>query len=841
MPFLLKLAWQDLRASGRSLWVFCACLTLGVTLIAASGGLYQLVNQGLLADTRALLGGDLEVDANQPLSSETLSWMTQNGEVSLVTEVDTMLGTPAGQFARVELQSMDARYPLYGELRLQPDRPLQSLLAKQNGQWGVALDPVLADRLKLSVGDTVLIGNLEMAVRAKVLAQPDRSLNANWRGTPVLLSNDALKASGLIQPGSRIEYDYRVKTSQPAEQWREQFYAQFPQLPWEVRTFADRSQRIAERLAQIASGLLIIGFSTLFIGGLGVFNSIQAYLQNKLKTIATLRAVGLRNGSLATVYLLQVAMLSIGSSLLGAVLGALLAVSGIASVAAEVPLQSSLAAIAIPLLSAIMFGVLTAFCFALPVIGRAVHVSPAALFRGDVGMQQQPPRQWGLLSLGCGGLLAFLVLLSMPDIRFGLGFMTTVATLLLLLDVIVKLIRKLARILDDHPVLNQHFALRLALANLHRPGSALRASLLSLGSALTLLVACTLIVSALLHTLSTTLPEESPALVLYDVLTDQREDVSSAIRAADSFQRLDLAPLVRGRIATINDVPLSEKADLTPQQRQEAARDEHKFSYSANNIDGVNVIDGQWWNESNRGENDLPQVAVEDHEAVQIGLQVGDRISFAIEGRQLDAQVAAIYSQKGVQTRFWFEAIFSDGALDSFIHRYVGAAYMDASDAISSQTRVAATAPNIITVRTAEMVDTAQQILGKASGGLAVVAAVSLLASFLVLVSVMAAGRSRQVYTATVLQVMGTRLSVIRRSLYLEYLVLAIITTLFAVLLGSAIAYPLLNLRMKIPAEGFFWLGSVVAAVISIGALSLGAQYLLRRLQLKPALLLRSE
>jgi hypothetical protein len=61
-------------------------------------------------------------------------------------------------------------------------------------------------------------------------------------------------------------------------------------------TFTGRSERISERLGQVASALLIIGFSTLFIGGLGVFNSIQAYLQGKLATIATLRALGCATG-----------------------------------------------------------------------------------------------------------------------------------------------------------------------------------------------------------------------------------------------------------------------------------------------------------------------------------------------------------------------------------------------------------------------------------------------------------------------------------------------------------------------------------------------------------------
>ena len=93
MSFLLNLAWRDLRASGRSLWVFCACLFLGVALVAATGGLYQLINQSLLADTRALLGGDLEVDSDDPLPEDVLAWMTERGDISLVTELDTMLGT----------------------------------------------------------------------------------------------------------------------------------------------------------------------------------------------------------------------------------------------------------------------------------------------------------------------------------------------------------------------------------------------------------------------------------------------------------------------------------------------------------------------------------------------------------------------------------------------------------------------------------------------------------------------------------------------------------------------------------------------------------------------------
>ncbi|MEX2353662.1 MAG: FtsX-like permease family protein, partial [Gammaproteobacteria bacterium] len=337
MRFLLELAWRDLRSSGPSLWIFCACLTLGVTLVAASGGLFKLISAGLLTDTRILMGGDLEVDSNEPLPENVLEWIGDNGEVSLVTEVDTMIGTDDGSVLRVELQSTDELYPLYGDLVLNPAEALTDLTSYRDGHWGVAIDPILADRMGLSIGDNVYIGSMTMKVRALVLNQPDRNLNADWRGTPVLLADEALQASGLIQPGSRIEYNYRVRTDIDAEAWQERFYQTFPDQTWEVRTFRDRGRRLSERLGQIASGLLIISFSTLFIGGLGVFNSIQTYLQGKLKTIATLRVLGLRNRRLALVYLLQTGILSGGASLLGVIIGGGLALISATVIASHMP------------------------------------------------------------------------------------------------------------------------------------------------------------------------------------------------------------------------------------------------------------------------------------------------------------------------------------------------------------------------------------------------------------------------------------------------------------------------------------------------------------------------
>lgn len=836
MPFLLDLAWRDLRSSGRSLRVFCACLVLGVSLVAASCGLYNLINIGLLADTRVLMGGDLEVETSAPLPDDALEWIGRHGVVSRLTELDTMLGTDSGDFVRVELQTTDARYPLYGQLRLEPALPLAAITAFDGERWGAAIDPVLADTLGIGVGDAIHVGALAMTVRALILHQPDRSLNADWGGAPVLVSEGAVQASGLIVPGSRIDYEYRVRTDVAAETLREQFHAAFPGQTWEVRTFQDRSSRLSERLDQIASGLLIIGFSTLFIGGLGVFNSIRAYLQNKLKTIATLRALGLRNRRLAVVYLLQVGLLSGGASLLGALIGSGLALLGAAAVAERIPMATTLSSLVLPVLMAIGFGLLTAFAFTLPAIGQALSVQPAILFRGDTRSTTRTPRGWWLATLACGIAIVLLVFAAMPDMLFGLGFVLVIATLLVLLDFIVRGLRRLARRLDSQPLLTRRFELRLALANLHRPGTSLRASLLSLGSALTLLVACTLVVASLFRTINSTIPEESPALVLYDIANDEIEPIRDVVAGFPGTTRMDTAPLVRSRIEAVNGRALSELDDLGREQLRDAAQDEYKLSYSANNIDAVTVVEGAWWQEPVSGR---PRLAMEDREANQLGLRVGDVITFAIEGQGLDAEIAVIFSQKGLQTRFWFEGILSDGALAGFVHRHVGAAYMSDDEAIGAQRRIAAIAPGVVTVRTATLLTAARDILGKAAGGLAVVAGVSLAASLLVLTSIMAAGRTRQIYDAIVLHALGTRLAVIKRSLYMEYLLLALVTSVFAVVLGSALALPLLHLRLKLPSGDLLWLGVVTAVVVSVMSLGLGAHYLFRRLRLTPAVLLR--
>lgn len=442
--------------------------------MAATANLYGVIEQSLLADTRALLGGDVELDSGEPLPDDALEWILATGSVSLVREFDTIVSDRDGDgFFRAEILVPDAAYPLYGALELTPDEPRKALTARKENLWGAIIDPLLAERQSLSVGDQIEIGAATFRISGLIQKQPDRSLNANWRGLPIMISDQAVESTGLIRPGSRIDYEYRVRTDQDLDVWLEEFERAFPDTRWDITTFAERSERISERLDQIATGLILIAFTTLFIGGLGVANSIHAYLDEKLGTIATLF--------------------------------------------------------------------------------------------------------W------------------LPSPHLGFLFLLAVILLWALLEGLITGLRRAAKTLEDSDYANRKFARRLALANLHGPDSPLRAILLSLGTALTLVVVCTMMVTTLLRAIETTIPAESPALILYDVFPDQRQPLEAGFETLDSSSKIELLPLVRSRLATINQQPIAELLADNPEARREAMGDEYKLSYLSDNPERLELVEGAWW------------------------------------------------------------------------------------------------------------------------------------------------------------------------------------------------------------------------------------------------------
>ena len=828
---------RDLRGASkvRSLWVFCACLMLGIALIAVCGSLLQVVRDGFEQQERNLFGGDLQVSQRQKISEPQREWLTQNAQVSRILELRTMLGTSEGDFTVVELQSVDNAYPLYGQVRLEPDITLQQAVDKSPASdlWGAAFDPALAEQLGLKVGQKVSIGDLQVELRAVILEQPDRSLRADFRGPPVILDERALEQSGLLSPTSLIDYDYKIRTDTDPVEWREKLTAQFPDASWEVDTVEERGEFIGRRLDQVASVLLLIGFSTLLIGGLGVANSVGAYLQTKLQTLATLQSLGARAPQVASVYIGQITVLATLASTIGALIGSSVAWLVARSLSDRLPIEPTLQTLLLPTLMAIVLGVCTALAFTLPALGRTLSIPTGSLIRGLATDHAEIPKpyKWGTIIISALGVL--LLIWFVPEPLTGAAFVVFILLLLLLLDYIVKLISTSAEKLSHNASLDGMFALRMAVAGLYRPGASLRPMLLSLGTALTLLVASALVIASTQRTLLDTVPDDAPSLVFYDLQKDQVQNFNNAVTDIEGYKTHAIAPLVLGRLTRVNGENL---ADSSVAKRALEANDEHKLSYRLKNIDNTTVDRGEWWPDDYSGP---PLVAMEDREADQLELKPGDKLQFNIMGQNIDVTLAAIYTQARFQTRFWLEAVFTDDVLDPFISRHIGSVALTPNADIAAQSALGENFPNVVTIRTAKVLAATKSILSSASLAMMLIAAVSLSASVLVMASVVAVNRQRQIYEASVLHAMGTRMSDVMKSVVFEYGLLSVVLSLFAMIVGSVLAQIMLSFWLKISSSGSFWTGALVAVVASVLCLFTGALWLLLTLKVTPAVLLK--
>ncbi len=849
---MLAFLWRDLigNRGARPLHLLAISLFLGVLLIAACTGLLALIRDGIAAEERQLFGGDIKLDVREPLDNEILTWISEQGTVSRLTELRTMLGTEDGDFTVIELQSVDANYPLYGTVKLDPPLTIKEATAEH----GAVVDPALAADLSLEVGDTVLVGDIELTVRSIISNQPDRAFSADIRGPPVLVSDATLEASGLISPTSLVDYEYRLRLENTdtdptrgihgdAEAFIDAWRTSFPEDTSEINTVEDRNDRITQRLNEVAAVLLLIAVATLLVGGLGVANGVAAWLHSRREDLATLSAIGARDGWRTKVMIIEVLLVAALASAVAAIAGALIAYFLSRSLAAGLPVSTSPMLLLKPTLVSMAFGTLAALTFAAPNLARSLSTSPAKLLRGDTGEDTRAPlsshAKTVCLILGIACALALIALV--PDKIIGTGFVVSMVLLYFALSALVVAIRKASRRVVHSGKIDKYFATRRALAGLNQPGSPLRPLLLSLGTATTLLVAATVVIVSMIHLLDSTVPARAPALAFYDIQAPDVSAFETTVLNAPGVTDVSTVPLVHGRLTDVNGESLLKRSDSSEALE---ANDEHKLSYRLERIDNVRATEGAFWMPDYTGP---ALVAMEDREADQIDVKVGDTLTFYISGDTVEAELVAIYAQGNFETRFWFEALFSPGVLDNYITRYVGVAYQDATNSdsntaidIEASNAIASEFPSVVTIRTSRGLDSARRILNAAALAVSIVAATSLVASLLVLASVVAANRQRQLKEAAILHAIGSRHSSLMQALGIEYLLLGTVVAVFSTVIGSALGTMVATAWLELPVGPTTWMAATaVSFAIVILCLGAGALWVSRSLSASPATLLR--
>jgi len=211
VPLVLRLATRELRAGLAGFRVFLACIALGVMAIAGVGSFARGLADGLARDGRVILGGDVAFSLiHREANPEERAFLATIGRVSLAATMRAMARVADGRAALVEIKAVDDAYPLYGKAVVEPAVDLTDVLALRDGVYGVAADEALFARLDLKSGARLKVGEAELDVRGVLKTEPDKLAGGIGFGPRLLMSEAALRVTGLLQPGSLVRWHYRV-------------------------------------------------------------------------------------------------------------------------------------------------------------------------------------------------------------------------------------------------------------------------------------------------------------------------------------------------------------------------------------------------------------------------------------------------------------------------------------------------------------------------------------------------------------------------------------------------------------------------------------------------------
>ena len=818
MPLGWRLAWRELRGGLRGFRIFIACLALGVAVIAGVGSLSAAVGAGLRADARAMLGGDVELHLVQrPATTPQRAYLAKDADVSEVAQMRAMARTEDGnERALVELKAVDGAYPLYGAVTLDPPQTLDAAIAERDGHWGAVVAPGLLTRLKLHLGDPVRVGDATFILRAVLTHEPDAATGGFEFGPRLMVAAPALAETGLLAPGALVAYGYRLRLPPGADTsaWVVAVKLAFPAAGWRIREFGNAAPNLERLIGRVTVFMTLVGLTALLVGGVGVGNAVRGYLGGKTATIATLKCLGAPGRLVFTAYLTQILALAAGGIAVGLVLGALTPALAL-PLLSSFPITARLSLYPAPLLLAAVFGLLTTLAFALWPLAAAREVPAASLFRDLVDPAPRWPRRGYVLATAAAALaLAGLGIVTASDRLTAAWFIAGAAGALVAFHLVAAGIVLAARRVGRPRAPR----LRLALANLYRPGAPTAGIVASLGLGLTVLVAITLIERNIDSTIDERLPEQAPSFFFIDIQPDQVAEFDKLVAATPGVTQFARVASLRGRITKINGVPV-EKAVVAPEARW-TIQSERGLTYAATPPRGSRIVAGDWWPADYHGP---PLVSMDADIARGMALKLGDTITVNVLGRDVTATIANLREIDWTSLGINFVLVFSPGMLEAAPQTHIATARTPPGGEAALERAVTDRFPNVSAIAVKDALAALSEIVSAIGTALRATAAITLAAGTLVLAGAVAAGQRRRVYEAVVLKVLGATRSDVTRAFLIEYGILGLTTAAIAAALGTLAAYLVLTRVMH--QDWTFMPGALVSTALIATALTLGIGY----------------
>ncbi len=794
---------RETRGARGRLAFFVLCLAVGVAAVVAVAGFSAALRGALASESRRLLAGDLRVEGRQPLPPEAeavldqFAGLRQTRVFELPTVVAALDDGGAGRTRLVELRGIDGVFPLHGELDLDPPRPLAELLA---GDGAVAA-PELLSALGLVRGDAISVGGRPFRITGVVRAEPDRLGSAFSLGPRLYVAGEGLRATGLITLGSRVEHRHLAALPpdappETARQIVERLRAAMPEPDrFQFATAIDGQPELRRNIDRTERFLGLAALLSLLVGGVGIAQTVRAWLGQRLDAIAVWKTLGAAPREIATLYLAQVALLALAGSLAGALLGMAIQAAIprlLVTLLPDLPLDLFQPA---AVLRGLLLGLAVSLIFAAAPLAAALRVPAARVLRRDAE-PLAPSRRAAVASLAL--LAVGTVAVSVAQARSVADGLLFAAGLALTAGALALVARLLIAVTARLPRLRLALPLRWGVAALSRVGSGTTAQVVALGLGAFVLVAMITVERGLITRLDAELPRDAPTAFLIDIQPSQWEGVRAAL-ARSGATSVDSVPVVMARLGAIDGIAAR---DLAPgdgaesrqlERRRWALTREQRLTWLERLAPDNELVAGRLWSDP-----DLAEVSVEEEYARDLGLGIGSRLRFDIQGVPVELTVTSLRRVRWESFGINFFWVVEPGVIDAAPQTRIAAARLPPGGEESARAALVAAYPNVTLFAIRDVLDRVVAVLDQVGLGIRFVGAFTALAAAAILAGAVAAGATRRAREVAIIKALGMSRGGVATLLATEFALTGLAGGLAGALAGTALGALILERGLEV-------------------------------------------
>lgn len=777
--WLLKMAWRDGKASKRKLFLFMASIIMGIAAVVSIQSFGDNLKKNISLQSKSLMGADYIIDSRNPPNERVERIMDSLGG-SNAKEINfpSMAAFPkTGASKLVQVRGIEGGFPFYGILETVPISAADNY--QQNG--GALVDATVMLQYNLQAGDSIKIGEVTFPISGSLKSIPGSSGLFSSVAPPVVIPYRFIKETGLIQKGSRLDYEYYF--FQPDTDLEALDKKLDPILDAEgadLDTHTSTSANLGRRYGNFGKFLNLVAFIALLLGCIGIASAINIYIKEKLRSVAVLKCLGATKKQTFLIYLLQIAVLGLIGGAIGTVFGIILQqiFPLLLGDLLPVDVQLSLAPKAIAM--GLLLGLFMSILFALYPLMGTLYVSPLQALRVQEVDSSRSRKGLILVSLA---ILTFLFLFSywlLKDWKYSLSF---VAGIVVTFAIMAGLSAFAMKAIKKYFPTSWGFTARHSLSNLFRPQNQTLTLVLAIGIGTFLISTLYFTKDFLLAKSSMGTDANSPNIILLDIQTEQKEAVANTIRR-DGHPVLTDIPIVTMRVnsiegKTVNDI----RKDTTSTVNQWILNHEFRVTYRDSLISSEKLEFGEWVNKVTSKEK-IP-ISVSDNFARDAKVEVGDKLSFNVQGVIMNTVVASIRTVDWGRMQLNFSIVFPLGILEEAPQFTVLTTNVpDESASAKLQKELVKVFPNVSILDIRQILVVIEGLLDKISWIINFMAFFSILTGIIVLMGAVRTSKYQRIRESVLLRTIGAKSNQILKIVALEYLYLGVLGGLSGILLS---------------------------------------------------------